>query len=193
MYCASTKTVRPSVRRTNDGLTQSLGREKTESYFQLITVADRDLTFLDNLDSALRTLGKCPEGLRAWEWDYLMRLCRVEPVVIRDIREVASVSFSHDGKFIASAGADGFVKIWDSRTGQLARKPFPAHKGWAYCVAFHPAGTHVASAGEDGRFRVWDLSVEPPNEVFGERCDVAHMVGTAYARKSCASSRAGTC
>ena len=48
-----------------------------------------------------------------------MRLCRVEPVILRDTTEVDSVAFSPDGEQLASAGGDGTVKIWNSRTGKL--------------------------------------------------------------------------
>ena len=48
-----------------------------------------------------------------------MRLCRVEPLVLRDKTEVNSVAFSPDGERLASAGGDGTVKIWNSRTGEV--------------------------------------------------------------------------
>jgi WD40 repeat protein/serine/threonine protein kinase len=158
------------VWRANDGL-------RTESYFQRIIVADRELWFSDNLGSALRVLEACPNDLRSWEWNYLMRLCRVEPLVIQDGGAVASVAFSPDGERMASAGADGAVKIRDSRTGQVVQA-FKAHPGWAHSIAFHPGGKYVASAGADRRFKVWDLS--DGREVFSGPCDTVHTVGTAY-------------
>src|SRR5439155_25632475 len=144
------------VWRANDNLKQSLGRERDESYHQRIIVADRELTFSDNLHSARGVLEECPQDLRTWEWYYLMRLCSVEPLVIKDAREVTSVAFSPDGERLASSGADGFVKIWNSRTGQLIQS-IKAHQGWAHSVAFHASGKFVVSSGQDKRFRVWDL------------------------------------
>ena len=49
------------------------------SYFHRIALAHRELS-ADNLGRALELLDECPEDLREWEWHYLMRLCRVEPV-----------------------------------------------------------------------------------------------------------------
>ena len=66
-------------------------------------------------------LDECPEDLREWEWRYLKRLCRVEPLIIRDTTEVNGVAFSPDGERLASAGGDGIVKIWNSRTGKVIR------------------------------------------------------------------------
>ena len=53
---------------------------------------------MDNLGRALELLDECPEDLREWEWHYLMRLCRVEPVILRDKTEVNSLAFSPDGE-----------------------------------------------------------------------------------------------
>jgi WD40 repeat protein/serine/threonine protein kinase len=166
------------VWRANDGLTQSLVRERSESYYRRIIVADRELTLSDNLRSARLALEDCPPELRTWEWHYLMRLCRLEPLVIRDGHEVVSVAFSPDGMRLASAGADGSVKIYNSKTGQLIQSIPNAHAGWAHCVTFHLSGNYVASAGQDKRFRVWDLA--NGREVFAGPCDAVHMVGTAY-------------
>ena len=58
-----------------------------------------------------------------------MRLCRVEPLVIRDKTEVNGVAFSPDGERLASAGGDGTVKIWNSRTGKLIQEIPGARRG----------------------------------------------------------------
>jgi eukaryotic-like serine/threonine-protein kinase len=160
------------VWRANDDL-------RAKSYAQRITIADRELTLSDNLGAALQVLDECPPDLRTWEWFYLKRLCRVEPLVIRAGGEVSSISFSADGEWLASAaaGADGVVKIWNSRTGRLAQI-LKGHPGGAYSVAFHPDGRHVASAGADRQLKVWDLV--DGREMFNEFCDPGHMFGAAY-------------
>ena len=69
---------------------------------------------------------------------------------------VASVAFSPDGAWLASAGADG-ARLWNVRTG--APGPLLAGQGGSHAVAFSPLdpGTAVAaSGGKDGTVRLWD-------------------------------------
>jgi eukaryotic-like serine/threonine-protein kinase len=158
--------------------TSAKDEQRREAYFQRITVAHRELS-LDNLAAALRALHDCPKDLRGWEWHYLMRLCVVEPLVIRDKTEVIGVAFSPDGEQLASAGGDGAVRIWNSRTGKRVRE-FPAHGNAACSVAFHPKGQHLASSGADGLVRIWDLTADPPDMVFQGPCETRRKFGVAY-------------
>src|SRR5262249_57910506 len=90
---------------------------ETNLYFHRIALTHRELS-RDNLGRALEQLEQCPEGLRQWEWYYLERLCRVDPVLFRDKAEVNSVAFSPDGELLASASSGGTVKVRKSRTGE---------------------------------------------------------------------------
>ena len=67
---------------------------------------------------------------------------------------VNSVSFSPDGKAIASASDDGTVKIWTSYGEEIAT--FARHVGPVYSASFSPTGEIIASAGDDGRVKLWD-------------------------------------
>jgi WD40 repeat protein/serine/threonine protein kinase len=162
-----------------DDLKQNLEKQRVDAYFRRIALAHGALS-VNNLGRALELLEECPEDLRGWEWRYLMRLCRVEPVVIRDKIGVHSIAFSPDGERLASAGGDGFVKVRNSRTGKVIQK-IPAHTGYASCVAFHPDGNHLLSVGADRLVKVWDLTTDPPSNVFERPCDAVHLFGTAYA------------
>jgi len=159
----------------------ALESEEQDAYFHRIALADRELS-VDNLRRARELLDACPERLRGWEWHYLTRLCRFEPLVIWDATAVNSIAFSPNGEWIASAGNDGAIKIWNSKTGKPARKPFQAHEGFVSCVTFHPHGNHLASVGADRLVKVWDLTTDPPVQVSPPRpCDSVHVMGTAYA------------
>jgi hypothetical protein len=150
-------------------------RERREAYFQRITVAYHELT--DNPAAALRALRECPEDLRGWEWHYLIRLSRFEPLVLQNETEVNAVAFSPDGKRLASAGADGSVRILNSRTGEVVLK-FPAHGRSVVSVTFHPDGKHLASIGADRTVKVWDLTTG--QEVFRRPCDAIRETDAAY-------------
>src|SRR6266852_2575748 len=136
------------VWKANMDLKESVDRERREAYFQRITVAHRELS-IDNLAATLQALQDCPEDLRDWEWHYLMRLCKVEPLVIQEKKAVHGVAFSADGGQLASAGGDGDVRIWNSRTGEEVKRLPAAHSDAVVAVAFHPYGRHLATAGAD--------------------------------------------
>ena len=161
---------------TKADLEQTLKRERRDSYFHRISLADRELS-VNDLRGALQLLGECPEDLREWEWHYLMRQCRVEPIILRDMTEVNGLAFSPDGERLASAGGDGAVKIWNSKTDQVIQT-FSAHPGFVSSVVFHPDGIHLASTGGDQQVKVWDLTTG--KKLFSGPCDVVHTNGTAY-------------
>jgi eukaryotic-like serine/threonine-protein kinase len=164
------QTAQQAEARAEEDRKKAVERERRESYFHRITLAHRDL--------ALDLLAACPEDLREWEWHYLMRLCRVEPLVIRDTTEINGVAFSPDGEQLASAGGDGTVKIWNSTTGQVIQT-FQAHSDLVVSVAFHPDGKHLASRGADLTVKVWDLTATG-QPVLTERCTATRRFGTAY-------------
>jgi WD40 repeat protein/serine/threonine protein kinase len=164
-------------------LKQTLDDERVDAYYRRIALAYRELS-ADNLGLALKLLDECPEDLRKWEWDLLMRLCRVEQVVLRNGTGVTSLAFSADGERIASADLGGTLKVWNRRTGKVILRIEKAHgvigskPGFVSSVTFHPGGEHLASTGEDKLVKVWDLTTKRP--VFSRPCDALHTVGNAY-------------
>jgi WD40 repeat protein len=70
---------------------------------------------------------------------------------------VFSISFSPDGKVLATASRDGTVKLWETETGK-ALATLEGHDGDVYCVAFAPDGKTLVTAGDDKTVRVWDIA-----------------------------------
>lgn len=68
---------------------------------------------------------------------------------------VQGVAFSPDGKWLASAGNDKAVMLWDVATGNPV-STLLGHGAAVNAVAFSPDGKRLASAGNDGIVRVWD-------------------------------------
>jgi WD40 repeat protein len=149
--------------RAKDNLEDTLERERRDSYFHRIALAQRELS-ANNLGGALRLLGECPEDLRDWEWNYLQRLCRVDPITLQGRGTgVCGAAFSPDGRRLAAANDDGTVGLFDVESG-AELPPLRGHTNKVRSVAFHPLSTRLASAGLDGTVRVWNLTTS--QEVF---------------------------
>src|SRR5205085_4219365 len=82
-----------------------------------------------------------------------------EPLTPRQIEahrsDIFSLSFSPDGKRLASASKDRLVKIWNAQTGEEIRT-LKGHEADVLRVAFSPDGKTIASAAADGTLRLWD-------------------------------------
>ena len=73
---------------------------------------------------------------------------------------VSGVAFSPDGKLLAAAYGDGYVRLWNPVTGQAVGSPLQAYAGHVAAVtgvAFSPDGKLLASAAADGTVRTWQM------------------------------------
>ena len=74
-----------------------------------------------------------------------------------------AVAFSPDGKLLATAYGDGYVRLWNPATQQAVGSPLPADTspgGFVYGVAFSPDGKLLATAGVDGTVRLWNPATQ---------------------------------
>ncbi len=70
--------------------------------------------------------------------------------------KITSIAISPDGQTIASAGANGTVKLWTTQ-GQL-KLELKAHQGWVNGIAISPDGSTLATAGSDQTAKIWNLT-----------------------------------
>ncbi|MEH2424425.1 MAG: hypothetical protein V7K48_27000 [Nostoc sp.] len=83
---------------------------------------------------------------------------------------VNSVSFSLDGKTIATASDDKKARLW-RLNGQLLQE-FKGHQGKVLSVSFSPDGKTIATASEDKTARLWRLNGQLLREFKGHQGEV---------------------
>lgn len=68
---------------------------------------------------------------------------------------VWGVAYAPDGTRVATAGSDGYARVWDAQTG--AELLALSHPQGVTAVAFSTDGQTLATGCEDHRVRMWDL------------------------------------
>ena len=75
---------------------------------------------------------------------------------------VRSVSFSPDGRTIASSSRDQTIRLWDVQSG-VEKRRLTGHTDTVYSVVFSPDGQTLASGSWDETVRLWDVETSDEN------------------------------
>jgi WD40 repeat protein/adenylylsulfate kinase-like enzyme len=70
---------------------------------------------------------------------------------------VNAVSFSPNGKLLATGSFDNTVKLWDTSTGKEI-KTLTGHTNSVYAVSFSPNGKLLATGSRDNTVKLWDTT-----------------------------------
>jgi WD40 repeat protein len=71
---------------------------------------------------------------------------------------LTSVSYSPDGRRLATTSFDGTVRFWSPNTGKLLSTVQGTSFGALWDIAFSPDGKEFATADEDTTVKLWDTS-----------------------------------
>jgi WD40 repeat protein len=100
---------------------------------------------------------------------------------------VNSVSFSPDGKTVASASDDNTVQLWDVASGQES-KTLSGHQSYVKSVSFSPDGKTVASASGDNTVKLWDVASGQESKTLSGHQSIVNSVSFSPDGKTVASA-----
>ena len=90
-------------------------------------------------------------------------------------KAVLAVTFSTDGKLLASGGQDHTVKLWDIQTGGII-KNFSGHKNFVESVSISADSAIIASGSGDETICFWDISTGNCHCVIEQQYEVYQVI-----------------
>jgi WD40 repeat protein len=114
--------------------------------------AERVIDFVFSPDGS--RVASRTDGPNVYVWNYRHSQMAFEP--LRHGALVRCVTYSRDGRWLATATGEPAARIWNAQTG--ARATELVHPQGARWVAFTPDSTRVATCGADKQVRFWNVA-----------------------------------
>jgi WD40 repeat protein/serine/threonine protein kinase len=111
---------------------------------------------MQDLLTAVSPLSPRQADLRSIEWHYLNNLCHTDLLTLPHAAAVNAVAYRFDGKRLASAGADGLIRIWDTASGNEVGPRFKRRDRPMTTVCYSPDGKRLAAGCADHAVLLWD-------------------------------------
>ncbi|HUP80508.1 MAG TPA: protein kinase, partial [Pirellula sp.] len=169
--------------RERDLAKQSARALRLQAYCEDLSSADAALRQGDisRSDFLLRRQMESSNGddLRDLAWHYLWRKChRPFSRIHVSNAPLYSVRFSSDGLRTAICGADGWIRIFDTRSTTLIME-WSAGQSELNCAVFSTDDRYLATAGDDGTICVWDIETQKSVNQF--RAHQEHAFNAVFA------------
>ena len=101
----------------------------------------------------------CQEGVTIWKFNHQSK--NWQSHVLQHQKMVQAIAFSPNADFLASAGDDGELKIWQ---GKKLLQTLKGNSGFS-CLAWHPTGNYLAAGNQNGELAIWQFA--PSGKGFG--------------------------